>query len=138
MLVSVTLPLSLPEVILASRFSTRLSLLNPSPSLGISSSPFRPISPRAVTAAIVSKGAPLSKKDPVEGTEKFTSRLQALRLIYTFVFVIFAFTAYAYMFSCVQVISPKGRTHNTASGLANHSFGSGPKSIMQKRSALIK
>lgn len=101
MFVSVTLPLSLPEVILASRFSTRLSLLNPSPSLGISSSPFRPISPRAVTAAIVSKGAALSKKHPAEEIEKFTSCLQALRLIYIFAFVIFGFAAYAYMFSCV-------------------------------------
>lgn len=69
----VTLQLSLPDVILASRFSTRLSLLNPSPSLGISSSPLRLISPRAVTAAIVSKGAALSKNAPAEEIVRFTA-----------------------------------------------------------------
>lgn len=76
----VTLPLSLPDVILASRFSTRLSLLNPSPSLGISSSPLRLISPRAVTAAIVSKGVVLSKNDPTEEIARYTLRQFCVKL----------------------------------------------------------
>lgn len=68
---------SLLEGILLSKLSTRWSLVNPDPSLGIGRGPFLPISPRAVQAAIANRGDVLSKNEPVStcrhNTEQHTS-----------------------------------------------------------------
>jgi hypothetical protein len=56
---------SLLDGILLSKLSTRCSLVNPDPSLGIGRGPFLPISPKAVQAAIANRGDVLSKNEPV-------------------------------------------------------------------------
>lgn len=64
---------SLPDVILPNRFSTRCFLVKPEPSSGMGRDPFRPISPKAVAAATDNKGDELSKNMPVyEGKHKHT------------------------------------------------------------------